>query len=81
MIALLPLVNLPFDWASIGMTRALLRRGCEDHGIWILRSPTPPRSQELEFQRANNAIDLVQSDQTTLPIIPIGSSWCSNVFG
>lgn len=40
MIVLLPLVNLPFDWASIGMTRALLRRGCEDHGIWLSRSPT-----------------------------------------
>jgi len=40
LIDLLPLVNLPFDWASIGMTRALLRRGCEDHGIWLLRSPT-----------------------------------------
>ncbi len=40
MVGLLPLVNLPFDWASIGMTRALLRRGCDDHGTWLLRSPT-----------------------------------------
>ncbi len=40
MIVALPLVNLPFDWASIGMTRALLRRGCEDHGSWPFRSPT-----------------------------------------
>jgi hypothetical protein len=39
MIGVLPLVNLPFDWASIGMTRALLRRGCEDHGPWPARSP------------------------------------------
>jgi hypothetical protein len=39
MIAIVPLVNLPFDWASIGVTRALLRRGCEDHGRWYLRSP------------------------------------------
>lgn len=27
--AILPLVNLPFDFASLGLTRALLRRGCE----------------------------------------------------
>ena len=40
MIGLLPLVNLPFDWASIGVTRALLRRGCDVHGAWLLRSPT-----------------------------------------
>lgn len=40
MICLLPMVNIPFDWASIGLTRALLRRGCEDHGSWLLRSPT-----------------------------------------
>jgi len=26
---LVALVNLPFDWASLGLTRALLRRGCE----------------------------------------------------
>ena len=29
MLCLVPLVNIPFDWASIGVTRALLRRGCE----------------------------------------------------
>lgn len=28
--AVLPLVNLPFDFASLGLTRALLRRGCEE---------------------------------------------------
>ena len=26
---LVALVNMPFDWASLGLTRALLRRGCE----------------------------------------------------
>lgn len=25
----MPLLNVPLDWASIGVTRALLRRGCE----------------------------------------------------
>ena len=40
MLALLPLVTLPFDWASLGATRALLRRGCESHGPFWLRSPT-----------------------------------------
>lgn len=40
MLCLLPLINLPFDWLSIGATRALLRRGCEDHGPLLLRSPT-----------------------------------------
>ncbi len=29
MLGLVPLVNIPFDWASVGVTRALLRRGCE----------------------------------------------------
>jgi hypothetical protein len=29
MLGVVPLVNSPFDWASIGATRALLRRGCE----------------------------------------------------
>ena len=29
MIGLVPLINMPFDWASVGFTRALLRRGCE----------------------------------------------------
>lgn len=29
MLGLVPLLNVPLDWASIGFTRALLRRGCE----------------------------------------------------
>ena len=29
MTSLVPLVNVPFDWASVGFTRALLRRGCD----------------------------------------------------
>jgi hypothetical protein len=29
MFALIPIVNIPFDWASLGLTRALLRRGAE----------------------------------------------------
>ena len=28
-LSLLPLLNAPFDWASLGLTRALLRRGLE----------------------------------------------------
>lgn len=40
LISVLPLINLVFGWASIGVTRALLRRGCEGHGIWVVRSPT-----------------------------------------
>lgn len=28
LLALVPLLNLPRDWASIGLTRGLLRRGC-----------------------------------------------------
>jgi hypothetical protein len=31
---LIPLVNIPFDWLSVGLTRALLRRGCEP-GAWL----------------------------------------------
>lgn len=31
---LLSLINAPFNWASIGMTRALLRRGLELGGMW-----------------------------------------------
>jgi hypothetical protein len=31
---LLPLVNAPFDWFSLGLTRALLRRGLELGGWW-----------------------------------------------
>jgi hypothetical protein len=31
---LLTLINAPFNWASIGMTRALLRRGLELGGVW-----------------------------------------------
>ena len=33
---LLTLVNAPFDWLSIGLTRALLRRGLERGGWWPL---------------------------------------------
>jgi hypothetical protein len=31
---LLTLINAPFNWASIGLTRALLRRGLELGGVW-----------------------------------------------
>jgi hypothetical protein len=31
---LLPLVNAPFDWFSLGLTRALLRRGLEKKSWW-----------------------------------------------
>jgi hypothetical protein len=31
---LLTLINAPFDWASLGLTRALLRRGLEVGGWW-----------------------------------------------
>jgi hypothetical protein len=31
---LLTLVNAPFDWFSLGLTRALLRRGLERRGWW-----------------------------------------------
>jgi hypothetical protein len=31
---LLTLLNAPFDWASLGLTRALLRRGLEPGGWW-----------------------------------------------
>jgi hypothetical protein len=33
-LGLLTLVNAPFDWASLGLTRALLRRGLELRGWW-----------------------------------------------
>ena len=33
-LGLLTLLNAPFDWASIGLTRALLRRGLELGGWW-----------------------------------------------
>lgn len=33
-LGLLTLVNAPFNWASIGLTRALLRRGLELGGWW-----------------------------------------------
>jgi hypothetical protein len=35
-LGLLPLLNAPFDWLSIGLTRALLRRGLECGGWWPL---------------------------------------------
>jgi hypothetical protein len=33
-LSLLTLLNAPFDWASLGLTRALLRRGLELGGWW-----------------------------------------------
>jgi hypothetical protein len=33
-LGLLTLLNAPFDWASLGLTRALLRRGLELSGWW-----------------------------------------------
>jgi hypothetical protein len=33
-LGLLTLLNAPFDWASLGLTRALLRRGLELDGWW-----------------------------------------------
>jgi len=33
-LGLLTLLNVPFDWASLGLTRALLRRGLELRGWW-----------------------------------------------
>jgi hypothetical protein len=33
-LGLLTLINAPFDWASLGVTRALLRRGLELGGWW-----------------------------------------------
>jgi hypothetical protein len=33
-LGLLTLINAPFDWASLGLTRALLRRGLELKGWW-----------------------------------------------
>lgn len=38
LLALIPLANLSFDWASFGVTRALLRRGCEPDApnpLWL----------------------------------------------
>ncbi|MBN9559844.1 MAG: hypothetical protein J0H14_03825 [Alphaproteobacteria bacterium] len=48
MLGIVPLVNVPFDWASIGFTRALLRRGCD---------PRPP--SPLLLGLADLAIGLV----------------------
>ena len=33
-LGLLTLLNAPFDWASLGVTRALLRRGLERERLW-----------------------------------------------
>jgi hypothetical protein len=33
-LGILTLINAPFDWASLGLTRALLRRGLELGGWW-----------------------------------------------
>ena len=35
-LGLLPLINAPFDWCCVGLTRALLRRGLELGGWWPL---------------------------------------------
>jgi hypothetical protein len=35
-LGFLPLVNAPFDWTSVGLTRALLHRGLERKGWWPL---------------------------------------------
>jgi hypothetical protein len=35
-LPLLTLVNAPFDWAALGITRALLRKGLEQRGGWPL---------------------------------------------
>lgn len=35
-LGLLTLINAPFDWLSLGLTRALLRRGLERKGWWPL---------------------------------------------
>jgi hypothetical protein len=35
-IPLLALVNAPFDWAALGITRGLLRKGLEKRGLWPL---------------------------------------------
>jgi hypothetical protein len=35
-LGLLTVLKAPFDWASIGLTRALLRRGLELGGWWFL---------------------------------------------
>jgi hypothetical protein len=38
MTAIVPLINVPFDWLSVGFTRALLRRGCERNApspLWL----------------------------------------------
>lgn len=35
-LGLLTLINAPFDWLSLGLTRALLRRGLELKGWWPL---------------------------------------------
>ena len=33
-LILIALINAPFDWASLGLTRALLRSGLELGGWW-----------------------------------------------
>ena len=36
MFGVVPLVNVPFDWASVGFTRALLRRGCARRAVALM---------------------------------------------
>jgi hypothetical protein len=43
MFALVPIVNVPLDWASLGLTRALLRRGIEED------APSPVLLGLLDF--------------------------------
>jgi hypothetical protein len=47
-VGLLTLLNAPFDWASLGLTRALLRRGLELGGwcliFWLVSMQLSPGS-------------------------------------
>jgi hypothetical protein len=51
-LGLLTLLNAPFDWASLGLTRALLRRGLELKGAGgRLSSRSLTRSPPLSSSR------------------------------